>query len=376
MTATALAPPRFVRRTQLGAHEYRKNFHQIDHDVMAAVTSVAADRVTPLMSKIYLRLVSAPSEFWEREGVLYFAPRDTDGHPVKASKVLYEVLGVASATAHKALQWLHEQGIIGYFAGKNGVGIRIFLNRATSSIGMREGTASKKILPFARGSNVSTHGSTAEPAFKDSFADPDVLDSDKDPRAPQSGAPEIATDDELSLHNPQAADRRTLDLRAQANEHISDRAGIRTSEQLVARLASEIVPQMRAAAAAEHERTREWFITHALPKAIRVSQRSAYDVLRNYGLVNAPRAQQHGRAKYALDVSEPMPAQTVPQALSDDDITELAYSCIALLEVHGQAIDRTIIDMSGAAGGFLLPADALKVRAQAEALILAGQAKE
>src|SRR5205085_11688981 len=124
MTATALAPPRFVRRTQLGAHEYRKNFHQIDHDVMAAVTSVAADRVTPLMSKIYLRLVSAPTEFWEREGVLYFAPRDTEGHPVKASKVLYGVLGVASATAHKALQWLHGQGIIGYFAGKNGVGIR------------------------------------------------------------------------------------------------------------------------------------------------------------------------------------------------------------------------------------------------------------
>src|SRR5215211_7087476 len=138
MSAQPLQSPRFVRKTRLAHDEYRKNFHQIDHDVIAAINSPEADRVTPLMSKIYLRLISAPTECWEREGVLYFAPRDTDGHPVKASKVLYAVLGVASATAHKALQWLHGQGIIGYFAGKNGAGIRIFLNRAASSIGMRD----------------------------------------------------------------------------------------------------------------------------------------------------------------------------------------------------------------------------------------------
>ena len=376
MSAQPLQSPRFVRKTRLAQGEYRKNFHQIDADIIAAINSLEADRITPLMSKIYLRLVSAPSEFWEREGVLYFAPRATDGRPVKSSKVLYEVLGVASATAHKALQWLHEQGIIGYFAGKNGVGIRIFLNRATNSIGMREGTAGKKILPFARGSNVSTPGSVAEPAFKDSFADPETLESDIDPRAPNSGAPETATGDELFLPNPQMVATPVLAPRAQVNEHSAERAGVLASQLLVAQLAREIVPQVRAAAAAEHERTREWFITHALPKAIRVSQRSAYDVLRTYGLVNAPRAQKHGRVNYTLDVSEPMPAQTVPQALSDDDITELAYSCIALLEVHGQSIERTIADISGAAGGFLLPADALKVRAKAEALILAGQAKE
>src|SRR3954462_9508110 len=110
MSATALAPQRFVRRTTLGANEYRKNFHQIDRDAIAAVTSAEADRVTPLMSKIYLRLVSAPAEFWERQGLLHFAPKEgDDGRLVKSSKVLYEVLGVASATAHKALSWMHEQ---------------------------------------------------------------------------------------------------------------------------------------------------------------------------------------------------------------------------------------------------------------------------
>ena len=108
--------------------------------------------MTPLMSKIYLRLVSAPAEFWEREGVLYFSAGERGRRPVKASKVLYGLLGVASATAHKALGWMHEQGIVGYFAGKNGVGIRIFLNRAAGSIGVRTVAAGKKILPFARGS--------------------------------------------------------------------------------------------------------------------------------------------------------------------------------------------------------------------------------
>jgi hypothetical protein len=162
----------------------------------------------------------------------------------------------------------------------------------------------------------------------------------------------------------------------QTHEHRDERAGVLASQLLVAQLAREIVPQVRAAAAAEHERTREWFITHALPKAIRVSQRSAYDVLRTYGFVAAPRAQQHGRAESTLDVDRTVPEHTVSQVLSDDDITELAYSCLALLEVHGQSIERTIAEMSGTAGGFLLPMDASKVRAKAEALIRAGQAKE
>src|ERR671927_187643 len=109
MSLQPFPAPRFVRRTTLRPHEYRKNFRQLDEEVIAAVTSAAADRVTPLMGKIYLRLVSAPTEFWEREGVLYFGAGESEGQMVKASKMLYGVLGVASATAHKALAWMHEQ---------------------------------------------------------------------------------------------------------------------------------------------------------------------------------------------------------------------------------------------------------------------------
>jgi hypothetical protein len=372
MSAQPLEAPQFVRKTQLASGEYRKNFHQLDHDVIAIVTSAAADRVTPLMSKIYLRLVVAPAEFWEREGVLYFAPRDDGDRPVKSSKVLYECLGVASATAHKALQWLHEQGIIGYFAGKNGTGIRIFLNRAASSIGVREGAAGKKILPFARGSNDTPHGSAGEPAFNDSFADLETLDPDVDPRAPNNGAAEL----KILVCKETSAPNADLPSSSSSSVHTSQPARPSyvdanqfNGDELIDRLTREIVPHVRSAAAREHERTREWFITHALPKAIRVSQRSAYDVLRAHGVVTEPRG---GKRSAGLEVGRHISAAPT-ESLTDDDVISLAQSCIALLETQGQTIERTLAEMSVEGGGFLLPEDAPRVRAQAEALLGGGK---
>jgi ribosomal protein S25 len=85
-----------------------------------------------------------PDKYWEREGVLRIEAEVRDEKLVKAWSVLCELVGVASATASKALRWMHEQGIIGYFSGKNGVGLRIFLNRAASSIGVRQGQGGQK----------------------------------------------------------------------------------------------------------------------------------------------------------------------------------------------------------------------------------------
>src|ERR671912_1617209 len=144
---------RFIRKTRLSANEYHKNFFKLDAEIIAAITSAEADKVTPLMSKIYLRLVNAPDQYWEREGVLRFEAQCREGKQVKAWDVLCEALGVASATANKAITWLHDSGIIGYFAGKNGVGIRIFLNRAAASIGVRASSAGQKILHFAPASS-------------------------------------------------------------------------------------------------------------------------------------------------------------------------------------------------------------------------------
>ena len=91
----------------------------------------------------------------------------------------------------------------------------------------------------------------------------------------------------------------------------------------------EIVPKVKAAAAREQERTREWFISHALPKAIRVAQASAYDVLRAHGIINGSRSRSgisSGGRKHPddRDVGKHTPTEVAPRFLSDEEITELA----------------------------------------------------
>ncbi len=363
-------PPRFVRRTTLGANEYRRNFHQVDHEAIAAVTSEGADRVTSLMSKIYLRLVSAPAEFWEREGVLYFAAGDEGGRPIKASKVLYGLLGVASATAHKALQWMHGQGIIGYYAGKNGVGIRIFLNRATESIGVRTAAAGKKILPFARGSNGRGLGSSAEPAFNDSFAVSEVSETDITPRAPKSGAEKTEVVKKYPDPRP-----TSFSMTPRAAGGSEDAPGLAAPQveipvgEIVLRLSRELEPTLQAAAeraaAREHERTREWLESRGLPKAARVAQRESYNVLRKYGLINEGAGNSWTRVGAGRDES----TSVVPRPLTDEEVEEMAQACLAMLEVQGQSIEVTLSQMGAACGGELRPEDAPRVRERATLLL-------
>jgi hypothetical protein len=362
MPAQAAATPRFVRRTALGPHEYRRNFRQIDGDVISAVTSREADRVTPLMSKIYLRLVHAPAQHWERDGVLRFEAVLRDDGQITAWEALCEVVGVASATARKALRWMHEQGIIGYFAGKNGVGIRIFLNRAASSIGRR--AAGQKILEFPRASSEGARTSTDEVAFSDSFADLEVSDTDLNPRAPKNGAEKtmvVKTEPDpqtsRSGHHPQSVGLGNV---------LPTRTALQV-EEIVSRLRHELEPSLqsaaRQAAAHEHERTREWLESRGLPKAARVAQREAFNVLRKYMIVRDAADSSHA------DMGHSHPAQE-QQPLSDGEVEELAQACIAMLEVKGQSVKVTLSEMSAEAGGFLLPADAPRVRARAEALLL------
>jgi hypothetical protein len=371
MSMRPLETPRFVRRTQLGANEYRKNFRQIDGDVISAVTSREADRVTPLMSKIYLRLVHAPAQYWERDGVLRFEAELRNDCHVKAWDALCEVVGVASATASKALKWMHEQGIIGYFAGKNGVGIRVFLNRATNSIGSR--AAGKKILQFSPASSGGARASRGEAGFSDSYADLEVSDTDINPRAPKNGAEQtevVKTDP-----NPQPTHFRHSPQDVGMENVLPQQPALRVEvpvEEIVSRLSRELEPSLQAAArraaAQEHERTREWLESRGLPKAARVAQREAYNVLRKYGVISEVAGNSSARA--GLGRNEYNPAG--PQPLSGEEIAELAQACVAMLEVQGQSIERTLSEMSAEAGGFLLPGDAVKVREKAEELLAGG----
>ncbi|MCA1616956.1 MAG: hypothetical protein LC800_23315 [Acidobacteria bacterium] len=293
MLAEAQNNYRFVRKTQLAPGEYRKNFHQIDREVMAVISSAEADQVTPLMSKIYLRLVNAPERFWERDGVLRIEAEVREEKVVKAWAVLCELVGVASATASKAVQWMHEQGIIGYFSGKNGVGLRIFLNRAVSSIGVRQIPAGKKILAFPPASSERAHGSANEPAFNDSYAVRETSDTDINSRAPKNGADTNQVGDKTSAPAiPPVGDSQVTEKKGgEVGPAETGAPAAIPVEEIVRRLRSELEPSLNRAAAQaaklEHERTREWLERHGIPKATRVAQREAYNVLRSHGVINA-----------------------------------------------------------------------------------------
>lgn len=364
MSLRTLSAQRFVRRTSLGPDEYRKNFRQIDREIIEAVTSRESDAVTPLMGKVYLRLVNAPDGYWERDGVLRFESEVREAGQVKAWSVLCEVLGVASATANKALRWMHEQGIIGYFAGKNGVGIRIFLNRAASSVG-------KKILLFPPASSGARPASLDETAFKVSYADSEVLDPDLNSHAPKNGADTNGEVKTSSEPNP----ARTTDQQPRSRPGTREVGPVRVMDsvpvdEIVRRLRDELEPCVRAAAAQtaarEHARTREWLERSGIPKATRVAQHEAYNVLKSHGLINTAA----GRARAGLEVGRGGDAcAPAARPLTPEEVAETAETCVALLEAQGKSIDVTLSEISSEGGGWLMPHDAPRVREAAQALM-------
>ena len=376
--------PRFVRRTSLGPNEYRKNFRQIDREIIEAITSLEADQITPLMSKIYLRLVSAPAEFWDGEGVLYITARSGQERTVKASKVLYELLGVASATAHKALAWMHGQGIIGYSSGKNGVGIRIFLNRAAGSIGVRGSAAGEKILPFARGSNGTSRGSGNEPAFNAPFGGLEVSETDFNPDAPKNGAEFPRFDSpspETSAPRPSPTAAACNTTRRESREWEAPAASTQAIpvEEIYNRLKADLEPRVTEVAARtaartaqqEAESTRVWFKTKALPQAVRVAQRETYNLARKLG--RAGEGPRQGRADFEVGRQRGPVTPPAAKPLTDGEVRETAETCAALLEAQGKPVEATLAEISAEGGGWLLAEDVPRVRAEVESILQAGK---
>jgi hypothetical protein len=373
-TGSAAQVPRFVRRTQLGSQEYRTNFRQLDCDVISTLVSDEACRVTSQMSKIYLSLVNAPVEMWERDGVLRFTGCE-DGEKWKTAwEQLVELVGVASATARKALAWMSEQAIIGYHAGKNGVGIRIFINRASSSIGRRAPQACQKNLSLVPASSHYSRTSANEAAFNDTYGVREVSDTDFNSRAPKNGAEDKMVVKTSPEPQPEQDTRGKSILGPEEREvgfRESNLNSVLSINEIVRRLKSELESSLqtvaRQAARQEHERTREWLENRGLPKAARVAQREAYNVLRNHGVINAASERARadlevGRTNYAMEA----------KPLTEGEIKELAEMCVAMFKIHGQAIDTTLSDMSSEAGGCLLPEDAPRVRVLANGMLQEG----
>jgi hypothetical protein len=147
-------------------------------------------------------------------------------------------------------------------------------------------------------------------------------------------------------------------------------------EEIVKRLKRELEPSVRDAAARaaaqsasrEMERTRQWFETKALPKAVRVAQHETYDLLRKHGGGDA-----HDRREGAgSEVGRGAGSHTAPAArtLTPEEVREAAESCVALLETQGKSIEATLSEISSEGGGWLLPEDAPRVREAARELIL------
>lgn len=369
MTAAhAATSPKFLRKTTLRGTEANTNFKMLDDDVAEAITSAEADAVTPLMSKVYTRLLLTPAGMREDVRVLRFAGEEREGKWVTAWEQLRAHLRVSSETARKALSWMHGQGIIGYYSGKNGVGIRIFLNRAARSVTSKREVRAEKILPFAGTSDGRPRTSPAETPFKDSFAVLEVLDKDLNPLAPKNGADSThVADAVLEERGRPVTVSSTLGRPDKGSSTRVERRFEIPAEQVVQRLRGELEPLLqqiaRRAAADEHERTREWLERCGLPKAARVAQRETFDVLRRNGVI------KDASGKTTGEVGRGLYTRPEPRPLSEVEVNELAEACVALFEVKGQPVEVTIGEMSVSSGGTLLPADAPRVLFRAETLL-------
>ncbi|HKX26903.1 MAG TPA: hypothetical protein VJ302_04340 [Blastocatellia bacterium] len=281
MSALALAqsPPRFVRRTTLKENEYRTNFKQIDNDVIATLVSREARAVTPQMSAIYLGLLLAPPQCWERDGVLHLVGEDREEGSITAWEQMRELTGVANSTLSKALDWMHQAGVIGYDARANGVGVRIFINRASASIRSRSAQKNLRVSPAP---SIEVPAPSVGVGFKRNIHERDLDMTQIRADARDSGSP--LKNDPFTVF---AAVTQSMPLPAVSIGN------------LVKQLVTEFQPKIAAAVKHESAGIKDWLLNQGLPKATRVAQRETYDLLRAHGVISKKRGGDVGRQREA-----------------------------------------------------------------------------
>jgi DNA-binding transcriptional regulator YhcF (GntR family) len=298
------------------------------------------------MCRIYLKLINAPSSFYEREGVLRLTGQFIEGNDgqekyLTAWEQLLHLTQVSGDTASKALKWMHQQGIIGYHARKNGVGIWIFINRALSSIKKIEEQKNLRPAPApyypARTPEVGT-------PFKTNYVKIDILDKDN-PHAPKTGAETKIY--EVDEAREEAASHKTLPTQKPVTSEETETANPKKNadlDRLIARLQTELEKRLATATARAtsdaHEHTRQWFEQKALPKAIRIGQKEAYNVLRTYGLLK-----RESRSESQVGKSFVASENTNVKQRTHAEIRDLAEACVAMFELQGKAIEQTISEM-------------------------------
>lgn len=280
MFATAAQPaPKFVRRTILNEDEYRVNFKQIDNEVIKSLVSAKAREVTPMMSSIYLSLLSAPQHCWEREGVLHFVGEDCAGGHLTAWEQMRKIAGVSNSTLSKSLDWMHKTGVIGYDARANGVGIRVFFNRALASIRSKPGQKNLRLVPtpFACAPTPSDGV-----RFKECNSEIDLEQLDPRATARDGNQSSNATFAEAASSTEPLTTSPNLKIVPARPTAIDTE----TIAALTRQITSDLRPEINAAVKRETDNTKEWFLKFGLPKATRVAQRETYDLLRSYGVIS------------------------------------------------------------------------------------------
>lgn len=278
----------FIRKTTLAPEEYRANFTITDNEIIDTITSAEALGITTLMPAIYLRLQRAPLDLLEREGVLRFIGTDESGEAITAWEQLRRLTGVSNSTLSKALKWLHSRGVIGYDAHKNGIGIRIFLNRAASSIRRREGQKNLRLVGTPQSIAPAPQNGTA---FKEHDSKID-LDNCINPRACARDDSQACNETLSPMSAREAQTNEVPHLRA--FPHPTARAGREVATVLAQQIITELRTEIATATKRQADNTREWFLNYGLPKATRVAQRETYDLLRSYGVI-AKKPQSSGR---------------------------------------------------------------------------------
>lgn len=346
MNVAGLENKRFTRRTSLRPDEKRTNFRQIDCETIQVLSSAEAAKITPSMCRIYLKLINAPSSFYEREGVLRLTGQFIEGNDgqekyLTAWEQLLHLTQVSGDTASKALKWMHQQGIIGYHARKNGVGIWIFINRALSSIKKVE---EQKNLRPAPAPYVPARTPEVGTPFKANYVKIDILDKDN-PHAPKTGAETNFS--EAETVRAEASSHQTLPAQKPTTSKNTETTNPTTNadlDKLIARLQTELEKRLAMATARAtseaHEHTRQWFEQKALPKAIRIGQKEAYNVLRTYGLLKRESLSdsQVGKSFVASET-------TNLKQRTHAEIRDLAEACAAMFELQGKAIEQTISEL-------------------------------
>lgn len=293
---------RFVQRTDLTANERNINFRMLDNDVIETITSPEAFSVSGYIAAIYLKLKNAPPIHLEKNGVLYFRGDGEEGGGHTPWQQLCKYLGVSSATARKSLEWLREQKVIGYWASRCGYGIRIFLNRAVSSLRSTCGTGMPEVVT----STCPPPTSFSKAPFKDNLRinSRDFISlvdtSEQTEKSPETTNAVVTLS---STNSP--AQRSESSISHIVNETISARLA-HSLPNLLDLTSSEVerrlTPVFASMCASEFTNIKVWLDDKGLPKLARVAQRETFKILEKTQYQQSERE----RLRHELAVGSPI----------------------------------------------------------------------